>query len=111
MPSAAQRLIKLHDAEDFLQAQARKLELSLKEIAIRIECVQLVIDTAAVPKIRETEPVLQSLLQCLLLRAALAEAPMGGEGVGGLGECSLDRPLVVNQRSVVRSDRTSFKDC
>ena len=95
-PPTAQGFIKLDDAQDFFKTQARKIKLSLEQIAVRIQRVELRVDSAAVSEIRQSQTALQCCEERFLLRATFMQALMGDQGVGGFGECSLDCLFVMD---------------
>ncbi len=103
LPSTAQGFIKLNDAQELFKTQAREIELSLKQIAISIERVELGVDAAVVAEVREPETDFQSFLKLFLFDAAFVEALMSDQRVGSFGERRLNRLLVLNQHALVLS--------
>ena len=68
--------------------------MSLKQIAIGIQCVELGVDATAVAEIREPETVFRGLLERFLFGPTLAEALMSDQRLGGFGERSPRGPSV-----------------
>jgi hypothetical protein len=78
----------------------RQIQLGLEQIPIRVERVELRVDSAAIAHIGEPQTVLQDDYQLLLLNAALAHPLMGDQRVGYFGERRLNCLLVLDQRLV-----------
>ena len=59
LPAAAESLVELHDAQQFVQPDLRERQLGLKQIAIGIQSVQQRVHSAAIPDIGQPRPILQ----------------------------------------------------
>src|SRR5260370_33304351 len=76
LPAAAQRLIELDHADQFVQPDLRESELRLEQVAIRVEGIQLSVNAAAITNIGQPRSVLKRSHQRFLLHAALSQSLM-----------------------------------
>src|SRR5690242_5333715 len=73
LPTSAERLVKLDDAQQLAVADLRQRQLRLKQIAIGVKGVELRIHAAAIAYVREPLAVLERGHQLLLFQAAFAD--------------------------------------
>src|ERR1700730_7268797 len=94
-PSSAQRAIELDDRGQLLALQRGEIEFTSKETALRIEHLEIAVETSLVPVGRQLSGIAQGRDELLLLRALLARLVVTGERVRDLAERPVDRALVV----------------
>ena len=58
LPTSAERLIKVHDGQQFLEPDLRQVQLPLEQIAIGVQRVKLRVHASAVTHIGQSQPVL-----------------------------------------------------
>ena len=75
------------------------VQLCLKQIAIRVQRIQLRVHAAAISNVGEPHAVLQRTDQRLLPFAAFANPLVRNQTVRYLGERSLNRPLIFCDRA------------
>ena len=107
LPAAAERLVELHDAEQFAVADLRQRKFGLEQVAVGIQRIELRIHAAAIAHVGEARAILQRGHQPLLLHAALARPLVRDQRVRDFGECGLNGLLVLNS-ALSRSASASF---
>src|SRR5216684_4940797 len=95
-PSSAQRAIELDDRGQLLALQRGEIEFASKETALRIEHLEIAVETSLVPVGRQPSGIAQGRHELLLLCALLARLVVTGERVRDLAERPVDRALVVH---------------
>ena len=97
LPSSAQRLVELHDAQEFLQPNLGQVQFRLKQVAIGIEGVELGIHPSAIAQVGQADPIFQGSYEQFLFFAAFADPLMRDQGIGDFLEGGLNGSLVLNQ--------------
>src|SRR6266446_3291823 len=95
-PSATQRAIELDDRGQLLALQRGEIEFASKETALRIEHLEVAVETSLVPVGRQLSGIAQGRHELLLLPALLARLVVTGERVRHLAERPVDRALVAH---------------
>src|SRR4029077_6764205 len=91
LPPTPERLIELNDAQQLVQLDLPEVQLGLQQIPVRVESVQLRVDTSLVSHVRQALALLKDSNKPLLFNPGLLPPLMGNECVGDFGECCLDR--------------------
>jgi len=73
LPSAAQRLVELHDGQEFLQPDLGEVQFGIEQVPVSIEGVELGIHTAAIAQVGEADAVFQGGDEQFLLFAAFTD--------------------------------------
>src|ERR1700730_14423752 len=95
-PSSAQRAIELDDRGQLLPLQRGQIEFASKETALRIEHLEIAVETSLVPVGGQPSGIAQGRHELLLLCALLARLVISGERVRDLAERPIDRALVAH---------------
>jgi hypothetical protein len=97
LPAAAGRLIELHDGQEFVEPDSRKIKLCWEQVLNGIQGIQLCIPTAAISDIGKTQTILERRDQRFLLLAAFTPALMRDQAV----DTSANAVLIVFSYSTV----------
>jgi hypothetical protein len=101
-PSSAQRAIELDDRGQLLALQCGQIEFASKETALRIQHLEVAVETSLVPVCRQPSGVVQGRHELLLLRGwVVADSYAGWPGsrqtVAGPKEVRADRAIAVDE--------------
>ena len=97
LPSAAQRLVELHDGQEFLQPNLGQVQFRVEQVPVGVEGVELGIHASAIAQVGEADTVFQGGDEQFLFFAAFPDPLVRDQGIGHFLERGLNGSLVSNQ--------------
>src|SRR5207245_4684581 len=97
-PASAQRAIELDDRCELLALQRGQIELAAKQASLRVEDLQIAVETSSIAVGRQTRGVAERSDELLLLGTLLAGFAITSECVRDLAERAVDGSLVVHDQ-------------
>src|SRR5712692_8878158 len=96
-PAATEGTVELHDCSQFLLAEAGECQLSLEQVPLGVQHLQVTLETAAIAQGREAIGFAERFDQQLLLRSLLGGLTISDEGIRDFTERCLDGFLVIDE--------------